>query len=141
MRSTLIMNISVDLGTVILSISSLRYAYLPRYVNPVRQSYIYENESPNIHRHIHKSISIQNIPQESIWCAFKKVYCFNFDSNDSIYIQCRTNILMFISYTLQKVLLVRTLEWRYSLALVLIQCSSNDLPVAQVDLAMWLLLP
>jgi hypothetical protein len=43
-------------------------------------------------------------------------------------------------YTL-KMLLISTLERWYSLALVLVQCGANDLPVAQVDLAVWLLLP
>jgi uncharacterized membrane protein len=38
-------------------------------------------------------------------------------------------------------LLVRTLERWYSLALVLVKGSTDNLPVAQLGLAVWLLLP
>jgi hypothetical protein len=60
-----------------------------------------------------------------------------------IYIQYRTNILYTTPFQITSTLmfLVCTLEWRYSLALVLIQCSTDDLPVAQIHLAVGLLLP
>jgi hypothetical protein len=49
--------------------------------------------------------------------------------------------MLIISSPPSYMLLVRTLERWYSLALILVKGSTDNLPVAQLGLAVWLLLP